>query len=86
MIIGDIEFPLGGKILSATLDYDKRWWCSDPSLRAYLEARFPAKDPDYSPAHGRPGVRVLQEAARALKGKVVSIAPDPRPVVEGRVY
>ncbi len=75
-----------GKIRSdggeATLQDNFTWESENALLEITLNARF---RPDHSPAHGDPGLALLNRAAEQLGGQVIA-ARVPRPTKPGRVY
>ena len=64
-MIGTIEVPVQGRMVTATLEDNGKWGCPDPALEAYLNLWWAPED---RPALGRFGIAYLVDAAKRLDG------------------
>lgn len=71
-MIGQFTVEHGRRNVLCTLENNLTWTCSDPDVLEYLKTVHPASK--IHPADGLPGVRLVNEAAAGLEGKITYLA------------
>ena len=76
-MIGRIEFPHDGTILSATLEDNQTWTCEDAAIDKFLNMNAPPQE-GYLPAAKQlyVGVDVLPDGARIVEENREPVDPD----------